>query len=473
MAIRVLSAIMFYPRGGSAHAARALAAGLRAQGCSVTMLAGSRSDLGGHSDARTFYGEVRSVDFDPALASGAPMKFDGPPGTAPLHPSFEERPDAPDVVFASLDDPDFERQVRAWSRALLDAGARDADVLHLHHLTPLNEAAARIAPEVPVVGHLHGTELLMLERIAEGAPGSWTYADPWAERLRAWAQQCDRLVVVPAGVARARELLGVPQHKLVAIPNGVDADTFRAVEVDRGEFWRRVLVESPQGWLPGQPPGSASYGAAEAAALADGTVLLYVGRFTAVKRLDLLIEAFGIARDRASRPAGLVLVGGHPGEWEKEHPAELSARLGVPDVFLAGWQPQDALPTFFSAADAAVMTSEREQFGQVLIEAMACGTPVIATQSLGPSSIVDDGVTGWLAAPEVRSLASVITAALDDPGELQQRARAARLKVCEHFTWSGIAGQLVDTFEQVIEGGSQSRQVQAAGRPASASSAAS
>ena len=59
--------------------------------------------------------------------------------------------------------------MRAWARALERAGAADADVLHLHHLTPLNEAAARVAPDVPVVGHLHGTELLMLEAIAGGA----------------------------------------------------------------------------------------------------------------------------------------------------------------------------------------------------------------------------------------------------------------------------------------------------------------
>ena len=170
MAPRVLSAILFSPRGGSAHAARALADGLRTQGCSVTLVAGSRADLGIHGDARAFYGDVHAVKFDAALASGAPLRFEGSVGSAPLHPSFEDRPGAPDRVFAMLDDLDYERHVRAWSRELGRAGAREADVLHLHHLTPLNEAATRIAPHVPVVGQLHGTELLMLEQIAAGAP---------------------------------------------------------------------------------------------------------------------------------------------------------------------------------------------------------------------------------------------------------------------------------------------------------------
>jgi len=191
MALRVVSAIMFYPRGGSSHAARALADGLRARGCSVTLVAGSRSDLGSHSDARAFYGQdVRPASFDAALASEDPIRYEGPPGSVPVHPSFEDRPGAPDRVFAALDDLEYEHQVRAWSHELASSGAAEADVIHLHHLTPLNEAAARVAPSVPVVGQLHGTELLMLERIASGAPPNWTHADRWARRLRSWARRC-------------------------------------------------------------------------------------------------------------------------------------------------------------------------------------------------------------------------------------------------------------------------------------------
>jgi hypothetical protein len=60
-------------------------------------------------------------------------------------------------------------------------GAAEADILHLHHLTPIHEAAARVAPEVPVVGHLHGTELLMLREIDDGPPAGWEHAAAWAD----------------------------------------------------------------------------------------------------------------------------------------------------------------------------------------------------------------------------------------------------------------------------------------------------
>src|SRR5947209_12321727 len=215
-----------------------------------------------------------------------------------MHPSYEDRAGAPDRVFAMLDDDEYELQVAAWSRELERAGARDVDVLHLHHLTPLNEAAARTAPQVPIVTQLHGTELLMLEQIAGPDPPGWTYAERWAQRLRCWAQNAERLIVAPAGVERAVSLLEVPRNRVVGVPNGVDVDHFKPRAIDREAFWRRVLIEQPHGWLPGSPPGGVRYRETDITALARGPVLLYVGRFTAVKRLDRLISAFGQAQKR-------------------------------------------------------------------------------------------------------------------------------------------------------------------------------
>jgi glycosyltransferase involved in cell wall biosynthesis len=368
-----------------------------------------------------------------------------------MHPSYEDRPGAPDRVFAALDDLDYERQVTAWARELQRAGAASADVLHLHHLTPLNEAAARIAPETPVVGQLHGSELLMLERIAAGPPSGWTYAERWAERMRVWAQRATRLVVAPAGVERALRLLEVPRERIVVLPNGVDTELFAPREVDRDAVWRHALVEAPRGWLPGEPAGSARYEPDDVRRLCEATILLYVGRFTAVKRLDRLITAFGAAWDRVQEPAALVLVGGHPGEWEGEHPAELAARLGVSDVFLAGWYGQEELPDLFAASDAVVLASEREQFGQVLVEGMACGLPVIAPRLLGPAKIVEDGRTGWLTEPEDEdALKQAIVEAVEDPAARRRRGSESREVVCEHFSWKRITAEFAGLLEEVV-----------------------
>jgi glycosyltransferase involved in cell wall biosynthesis len=427
---------MFFPRGGSSHVARSLARELPGHGWEVSVLSGSYR---GHGDAWRFYAglDVHAVDFDT-------------PGV-PMHPSYEDRPGAADLVFAKVDDALYERHVTVWSRALRRAGAAEMDVLHLHHLTPVHEAAARVAPDVPVVGHLHGTELLMLEAIASGPPEGWEHAHAWAERMRRWAHRCERLVVLSeTQVARAEAVLDIDPGRCVLLPNGFDPETFHRVDVDRAAHWRRHLVDHPQGWRPGEPAGSVAYTPEQVARLDGATVLLGVGRFTAVKRTSLLIEAFAQARRDLRNRAALVLVGGHPGEWEGEHPAETIDRLGVEDVFLAGWHDHDALPAFLSASDVLALASVREQFGQVLVEAMACAVPPIAVNRYGPTEIVHDGHTGWLVEPDDRdALAGAIAAAVDAPDERRRRGEAARRDARSRFSWPALAGRLAEVFDDV------------------------
>ena len=449
-----MSGTLFFPRGGSAFVTRALSRELADAGADLTLVAGSRHDLAGLGDARRFYAglDLREVDFTPALEAPEPLRFAGPPGTAPMQPSFEDRPGAADRIFASLEEAVYECQVAAWGRELRRAGAADADVLHLHHLTPMNAAAAAVAPGVPVVAHLHGTELLMLEAIARD-PARWAYGPAWAQRLRRWAADARRIVVAPGGARRAADLLDVELDRFVTVPNGFDPLVFQPLDVDRRAVWRRALVDEPRGWRPGARPGSVRYDEAALDALDRGPVIVYVGRFTEVKRLGLLLEAFAEALPRMAAPASLVLVGGHPGEWESEHPADAIERLGVSRVALAGWYDQSELPELLAAADLLVLPSARESFGQVIVEAMACGVPAVAAASLGPAQIVEDGETGWLFDVDDRAaFADALVDAVNDPAELARRARAGELAALERFTWPAVAGRLDGILRQVRRG---------------------
>jgi glycosyltransferase involved in cell wall biosynthesis len=451
---RLLSVLQFFPRGGSSHVARALARALPQHGWDVTVVSGSRSDLDGVGEAALFYAglDVHPVSFDEALASPDPL--DPPPGFAPMQPSYEDRPGAPDRVFAMLDDDAYERQVTAWAHALTAVGAAEFDALHLHHLTPIHEAASRVAPAVPVIGHLHGTELLMLEAIMAGPPPSWTHAQAWAERMRRWAHRSERLVVVARSeIPRAERLLGLDADRLVVLPNGFDPSVFVRRDVDRESLFRDALVEAPRGWCAGQQAGSVRYRPEELSPLVDGVVVLTVSRFTAVKRLPLLIEAFARARDRAQAPAGLVIVGGHPGEWEGEHPADTIARLGVGGVFLAGWRDHVEVSAFLSAADVFALASVREQFGLVLVEAMACEMPAVAVDRFGPGEIVADGETGWLVEPDdVSGLAAALLHAIDDPAERARRGARARVDAIERYGWPKLAERLAAVLDASVVG---------------------
>jgi glycosyltransferase involved in cell wall biosynthesis len=416
--------LMFFPRGGSAHVARNLAMALPAVGWDVTILSGSlsRPDLPG--DARAFYRDLdlHAVDFTRALEAPDPLLAD-----PPFHPSYEDRPGAPDRVFASLPDAVAEHLAEAWGRALTAAGANAADVLHLHHLTPLNEAAARVAPGVPVVGHLHGTELLMLEAIERGE-AEWEHGAAWAVRMRRWAAACERLLVLSdTQVARAELLLGIEAERCVQVPNGFDPEMFRPREIDRGAHWGRRI---------------------EALAGYEGTVLLYVGRFTAVKRVPLLIEAYAAAQERFAERAPLVLVGGFPDEWEGEHPKDAIARTGAQDVHLPGWYEHRELGAFINASDVLVLPSVAEQFGQVLVEGMACARPVIAVDSHGPAEIVTAGETGWLVEGDDRDgLGDALVEAVNEPEERRRRGLRAREVALERYAWPALAERVAAVYE--------------------------
>ena len=447
--------LIFFPRGGSAQVARYLARSLPESGWDVTLACGSLGEPGAESNAATFYAglDVHALDYTAASRADDPLAAD-----PPFQPSFEDRPGAPDRVYARVDDHAYERLVTAWAEHLERAGAARADILHLHHLTPLNEVAERSFPDVPRVGHLHGTELLMLREIERGPPQGWEHAEAWAERMRRWAHACERLFVLsPDAVRRVPELLGLDPERVVWAPNGFDPEGFDRRPLsgeERLEHWRRWLVDEPRGWDESGEPGSVAYGDGDLDAFRDGgPVMLYVGRYTEVKRIPLLIRAHARARERFERRAPLVLLGGFPGEWEGEHPARVVEETGDPDVFLAGWRGHEDLPAGLNAADLLVLPSVREQFGAVLVEAMACGLPVVAIDAWGPAEIVDDGETGWLVPPDdEEAMAAALVAAVNDEDERRRRGAAAYESARASYSWPALARGLAHVYEDVVAG---------------------
>ena len=237
-------------------------------------------------------------------------------------------------------------------------------------------------------------------------------------------------------------------------PGRVDPARFTRrplAQTDRFAFWRRWLVDEPRGWDMSGRPGSVVYDEQDLAPFQSGApVLLYVGRFTAVKRLPLLIAAHARVNERLGTPAPLVLVGGHPGEWEGEHPLAAAARLGNQHVFLAGWRAQELLPQALNAADLLVLPSVGEAFGLVLVEAMACGLPVVACASHGPAAIVADGKTGWLVPPDgVSALSDALLAAASDHEERRARGERAYAE-SRRYAWPAIARRLASVYEELL-----------------------
>ena len=170
-------------------------------GWRVKVVSGSLGPPGAPENAATFFGDVTHlvpVPYDEAARSAAPQA-----AWIPMHPSYEERPGAPDRVFAALDDATAEYLISAWERILGAEGVLDdVTIAHVHHLTPAHAAIARLAPQLPRVTHLHRTELLMLEAIERGA--AWPYGMAWRERMREWAHASTWLIAATVDRGRRR-----------------------------------------------------------------------------------------------------------------------------------------------------------------------------------------------------------------------------------------------------------------------------
>ena len=214
-----------------------------------------------------------------------------------------------------------------------------------------------------------------------------------------------------------------PPCRVQVIPAGVDLDMFRPLDKARA---RQTL------------------------GLTESKIVLSVGRIQPIKGLDILIGAMAKLEDATD--TRLLIVGGTPGhDRELGRLRSMAAGLGLQDVVtFTGTVAQGELPTYYSAANVFVLPSHYESFGLVALEAMACGTPVIASRVAGPTTFVKGGETGYLIpwrCPE--PYAQRLDMLLANPALQESMGRAARAKA-ETMGWSRAAGRMTDLYASLI-----------------------
>ena len=498
--------LMFYPRGGSAQVVRYLSRALEHGGWQVRLATGSLGQPGAQTHAATFFRglAVNVAEYSPALERFERGE-DQLAGPTPFHGSFEDRAGAPDPVFASLGPEAMEVQIQAWESVFVQAGFGQVDVIHLHHLTPMHDAVGRRFPDRPLVTHLHGTDLKMIDRIerlrlaaarlgtdlaglaaaasADELPSfdvlppadqdllgetrlpQYRFGMDRVEKMRTNAARSRRIICIsPHDASEAVRLLGVSKDLIDVLPNGVDTELFAPSEVTvsrRRALLRRWLVDEPQGWDESGEPGSISYPPDALDAFFDGQgepvpLLLFVGRFLGFKRVPLLVRAYAHARSHFQVPAPLLVWGGSPGEWVGEHPHTVALEEGTEGVFFSGWRGHDELPQGLSMSHIFVGPSVNEPFGQVFLEAMSTGLPVITTSSGGPLSFVNTVTgrpNGWLVEPDSEgSLAAAMVEAVNDARERRRRTENALEQVRGGYSWIALASRFVSVYEDAIAG---------------------
>jgi D-inositol-3-phosphate glycosyltransferase len=260
----------------------------------------------------------------------------------------------------------------------------------------------------------------------------------------------DRLVVATvAEQAQLEWLYKADSGKMVIIPPGVDLCHFYPIPVDEAKQYVGV---SP-----------------------DRCLLLFVGRIEPLKGVETLIRAMKLLREQNSCPrkaVSLAIIGGDPDATPEAMNAEMKRlrllcyELEMEDVILfLGKRDQDTLPYYYSAAEVVVVPSHYESFGLVALEAMACGTPVVASQVGGLAFLVQDGVTGYtIPDGDPVALCDKLLILLGD-AELRRTMGERAEQVAQEYDWEKIAKRIVELYA-VVKGKVQTGTITRAARSA-------
>lgn len=286
-------------------------------------------------------------------------------------------------------------------RGMIDQGY-DFDLIDAHYFYPDGVAAARAARRLgkPLVITARGTDLNLIP----------DYARP-REMIRRAALEADGLITVCQALKDVLVELGVPAGKVTVLRNGVDLEMFRP-PADRIELRRRLGFE--------------------------GNVLLSVGHLIKRKGHDLVIRGL-----RQLPDTRLVIAG--DGE-ELARLKDIAREEGVAErVSFLGAVRHEELKDYYGAADALVLASSREGWANVLLESMACGTPVVATDIWGTPEVVAAPEAGVLVQRNPVSIAEGVSRLMRNLPE-----RSATRRYAEQFSWDATTQGQLDLFKRVL-----------------------
>jgi len=293
------------------------------------------------------------------------------------------------------------------------------DVVHLHeYRTFQNILAHHYAKKngVPYVLQAHGS----LPRIVSKMRLKQAYDNLWGYRL---LRDASKVIAVTGMEVEQYETFGVKEDKIETIPNGVDLSVFDNLPA-RGEFRKK-------------------HGLGD-----DQKIILYLGRIHKIKGLDLLAEVFSDL-SRAQNDVKLVIVGQDDGYLASLN--KLVADLEISDrvLFTGPLYRWDKLSAYVDA-DVYVLPSIYEIFGVTIIEALACGTPVIVTEQCGIADVIG-GQAGLVVPYDREPLKDALLTMLTNDESRREFGEKGKSLVREKFSWEIIAKQVEEVYREVLK----------------------
>lgn len=291
------------------------------------------------------------------------------------------------------------------------------DLVHSHFGWPAGFGGALAAADagVPLVASLRGMDLLTAPEIGYGLRLDPAYDAAIAQLVRA----ADRTLYATEYMRARGITTGAPASRTIVVRKGVDLQRFR-------------------------PP--ADRAAAQAAIGVSGPMILAVGTLSPRKNLRLVLDALAPLRDR---PWTFVIVGEGA---ERDRLAAHASAAGIGDrVRFAGPIGRADIGRYFAAADLFVHAAVMEAAGNVILEALAAGCPIVCTDAGGPTEYVSDGATGFVVAPgDADAMTQRIRQLLASPALRCAMANAARASAERDFAYARMIGDLVDIYADLV-----------------------
>jgi len=324
--------------------------------------------------------------------------------------------------------PDFVEGIKQFA---VEKGIK-YDVIHSHYWMSglAAEALSDAWGGTPIV-HMFHTLGEMKNRVARSE--SERAGEDRLNGERQVLRRADRIVVATlAEQTQLRFLYRADDRKMVIIPPGVDTSHFYPIPPDEAKQYIGLKPEN--------------------------RMVLFVGRIEPLKGVDTLIEAMScLDVQEIRRPVHLAIIGGEPNAIPEDMSEEMTRLQKLCDelcvggmVVFLGKRGQDTLPYYYSAAEVVVMPSLYESFGMVALEAMACGTPVVASEVGGLGYLVQNGTTGYtIPDSEPEALCEKLSWLLGDEDlRVSMGKRAA--EYATDYAWEKIAAQITDVYKDLV-----------------------
>ncbi len=245
---------------------------------------------------------------------------------------------------------------------------------------------------------------------------------------------CDRVIALTeTEKEQIHRLYDVPVERIAVIPPGVNEAVFAPLP-DRSAARKELGLPN------------------------DAVIVFTLGRLDERKGFDLFLEAAGALVQRNHLPRTLCVLSAGDGAAEEEEERRKLERIAEQRKLgdCLRWLPvlpEADLPRYYGAADLFVLPSRYEPFGIVMLEAMACGIPVIATDKGGPATVIEPGDSGLLVdTTDIDAFADALELLIRDPAKRRDFGERGRKIVEEGYSWEVIAGRHLAVYEAPARG---------------------